>query len=91
MDLSWPPTPTHSVYGVTPKETYLGLPKKMCLLSSQDMANLIKEAHSGSYLYCSDIARAYHQLPLDPADWPLVCFIIDDRYYADISLFLGLC
>ena len=86
MDLSWPPSPGHSINGSTPKETYLGLHKMMHLQSAQYMADFIKKAGKGAYLYCQDITRAYCQLPLDPADWPLVCFAINSRYYADISL-----
>ena len=50
------------------------------------MADLIKQAGSGCYLYCIDIARAYRQLPLDPLDWPLVCFMVKEKFYTDISL-----
>ena len=28
----------------------------------------------GAWLFSCDAARAYRQLPLDPADWPPVCF-----------------
>ena len=42
-------------------------------------------------MFCCDIARAYRQLPLDPADWPLVCRKTQGRYCIDISLLFGLC
>ena len=32
------------------------------------------------------MGRACRQLPLDPADWPLVCFTFEGAYYIDISL-----
>ena len=90
MDLSWAHAPGHSTNRDTPKETYLGLHKKMDLPSAQDMVDCIKKAVKGAYLYCRDITRAYHQLPLDPAEWLLVCFIIDSRYYTDISISFAL-
>ena len=87
MDLSWPAPPAHIILtGAHPDRfTWTSL-KKMHLPSPPDMATLIKKAGAGSYLYCRYIAREYHQLQLDPADWPLVCFVVDHQYYADISL-----
>ena len=70
MDLSWPLPPAASINGVTPKDTYLGMPQKMHLASTQDLAQLIHQARKGAHLYCCDISCAYHQLPLDLVDWP---------------------
>ena len=44
----------------------------------------------GSFLFPKDVARAYRQLPLDPRDWPLVCFTVEDRFYMDIIVPFGL-
>ena len=41
-------------------------------------------------MWLIDVARAYRQLPLDPGDWPLICFQFEGRYYIDISLSVGL-
>ena len=62
----------------------------MHLPSAGDYCDLIKSAGRGCYLYATDVARAYRQLPLDPADWPLVCFLFEGRYFVDISLPFGL-
>ena len=59
MDLSWPAPPSCSVNEGTPTETYLGRPQKMHLPSAQEMVDLIKQAGTGCYLYCRDIARVY--------------------------------
>ena len=40
----------------------------------------------GAFLYSCNIAQAYRQLLLDPADCPLVCLNVDGRFFADISL-----
>ena len=90
MDLSWPPPPGASVNGGTPTDTFLGVAKKMHLPSADDLCNLIRRVGKGCYLYATDVAHAYRQLPLDPRDWPLVCFTFDGRFYADISLPFGL-
>ena len=70
---------------------YLGICKKMHLPSTCPRhGRSHKKAGNVAYLYCQDVARIYCQLQLDPADWPLVCFVIDSKYYADISLPFGL-
>ena len=56
-----------------------------------DIADLIWQVGKSSYLFCCDIARAYHQLPLDPGDRPLVCLKTQGRYFIDVSLSFGLC
>ena len=74
MDLSWPLPPGSSVNGGITKDIYLGVPKKMRLPSPLDLASLIREEGRGAWLFSCDVSRAYRQFPLDPADWPLVCF-----------------
>ena len=69
----------------------MGNPKKMHLPSTQDMARCIRQTGKGAFLYCCDVPYVYCQLPLDPADWPLVCFAVDRRYYTDVSLPFSLC
>ena len=88
MDLSWPLSPWCSMNGGTRKDTFHGQHHKMHLLSAQDLANITKKVGKGVYPYCRDIARAYCQLPLDPCDWPLVCFDHDGSYYANVRLTL---
>ena len=86
MDLSWPLPPGFSVNGCTPKESFLGVHKKMHLPSASDFCDLIRKAGRGCFLFATDVARAYDQLPLDPTDWPLVCFTFEGRFFVDISL-----
>ena len=80
MDLSLPAPPGHNVNGGTPTDTYLGIPKRMHLPFSQDMADLIKAAGPGCFLYCRDIATAYRQQSINPADWSLVCFVVEGHF-----------
>ena len=49
-------------------------PQKMRLTLAQYFASLIRRAGKGAWLFSCDISRVYQQLPLDAADWPLVCF-----------------
>ena len=62
----------------------------MHLPSASDFCDIIRKAERGCYLYATDMARAYRQLPLDPADWLLICFLFEGRYFIDISLPFGL-
>ena len=50
------------------------------------MADLIHRTGRGSYMFCCDIARVYRPLPLDPADWLLICLKAQDKYFVDVSL-----
>ena len=75
MALSSPLPPGSSVSGGTPKDTYLGVPKKIRHPSGLDLASLIREAGRGAWLFSCDVSRADRSSPFDPADWPLVCFL----------------
>ena len=37
----------------------------------------------------TDVARDHCQLPLIPADWPLICFCFEGRFFVDVNLPLG--
>ena len=71
-------------------DSFLCVPKKMHLPSASDLCDLIRKAGRGCFLYTTDVARTYRQLPLDPRDWPLVCFMFEGRFFADISFPFGL-
>ena len=73
-----------------PQRVILGVQKKMHLPSAADFCDLIRQAGRGCCLYAIDVPRAYHQLPLDLADWPLICFCFEGRLYIDVSLPFGL-
>ena len=90
-DISWPLSPLHSVNGCTPKDEFLGVPKKMNLPLAEDLCSLIHKSGRGCYMYSTDIPRVYWQLLLDTGDWPLVSFNFDSYFFfVDISLPFGL-
>ena len=74
LDLSWPHLPQGNINGGIPRDCYLWAPKKMHLHSPSDFVEHIRRAGKWAWLYSTDIARAYRQLPLGPLDWPLICF-----------------
>ena len=74
MDLSWPLPSSPCVNGGMPSDTYLGVFKKMRLPSAQDLTSFTRKVGSGGWLLHCGVTRAYCQLPVNPADWPLVCY-----------------
>ena len=62
----------------------------MNLLAAEDLCALIRKAGKGCFMYSTDVLQAFHQLPLDPGDWPLVCFTFDNSFFVDLSLPFGL-
>ena len=57
---------------------------------AQHLADNIRRAGKGALMYSCNVAIAYQQLPLNPADWPLICFSDRGRYYIDASLPFGM-
>ena len=90
MDLCWALPPSRSINGSTPRDTFFGQSRKIHLPSAHNLSCLIHHAGKGAYLYSKDVAHAYRQLPLNPADWPLVCFQFEGRFFNDVSLPFGL-
>jgi hypothetical protein len=90
VDLSWPQPPLHSVNAGTPTETYLGVPTKMKLPSTEDLCQRIRLAGPGCYMYSADVARAYRQIPLDPTGYCLMCVKTKSGYFVDLSLPFGM-
>ena len=68
-----------------------GSQQKMYLHSNEDLCVLIRKAGRWHFIFFTDVRRAYCQLPLDPGDWPLVCFNFEDSFHVDRSLSLALC
>ena len=85
MDLLCPLSRAYSWNGSTPKDT-LGKLKKMHLPATHDIAKFVHRAEIGAYLYSAGIVRAYRQLTLDPADWLLLCFRFEGRFFTDVSV-----
>ncbi len=90
MDLSFPQPPRNSVNGGTPTEFYFGEKAKLRLPSPRDLCHLIRKHGKGCYLYSADIARAFRQLPLDPADWSLTCIQDGRNFFIDVSIPFGM-
>jgi hypothetical protein len=89
MDLSFPKDPLHSVNSGTPTESYIGTPAKLHLPSPQTLAQLIKAAGRGCYIYSLDVARAFRQLPVCPSSMSWLGLRTPRGIYVDLSLPFG--
>ena len=74
IDLSWPLLQGINVNGSTPTDWFMGELNILNLSSAGDLCDLIRQVGRGCFLYATDITRGYLQLPLEPGDWPVICF-----------------
>ena len=58
----------------------------MHLPSARDMMDIIRKVGHSCFLYFCDLSQAYRQLPLDLADWLLVCIKVQKQFLINISL-----
>ena len=77
MDSSWPLPPGVSVNGGTPRESFLGTPKKMHLESASDLCDLIRRTGKGCFLVCHRCGQGL--LPVSPGPQGLASCLFDIR------------
>ena len=80
----------HSLNNNTPCYTYLNEPFEYDFPKVEDFKRIVLECGVGSYLWKRDLSRYYLQLPLDPTEYPLVCFIWRSSLFFFVSLMFGL-
>jgi hypothetical protein len=73
----------------TPKSTYLGEPIKVTLPAMSDISKLIVRHGRGCHMYVIDLARAYRNLKVDPADIHMLGMEANGNYYVDLSVPFG--
>ena len=88
MDLSWPPD--LSVNDAIQGEWYVDGKMSITLPTVDYMEGRLLQLGRGAYLYKTDLARGYRQLRVDPADWPLLGFTHEGKYYFDLCPPFGL-
>ena len=88
VDLSWPDG--LSVNDGIQTDWYLDGPARITLPTVDYMEGRLLELGRGAYLYKTDLARGYRQLRVDPADWPLLGFHHNGKWYMDICPPFGL-
>ena len=79
-----------SLNSCTPQDTYLDQPFTYDFPKIEDFKRFIISCGQGSYLWKRDLSRYYLQLPVDPTEYPLLCFVWRQRMFFFCSLMFGL-
>jgi len=89
LDLSWPDG--SSVNDSISKDFYLSV-KRLTLTypTVNDIADRIVQFGPGCLLFKRDLKCAYHQLPVDPYDYPMLGYSWRDQLFFDVRLPMGL-
>ena len=74
----------------TISDMYLDTPCLYNYPKVDDFRDLIVREGQGSYIWKRDLSRFYLQIPLDPREYPRVCYIWRNRFFFFTSLMFGL-
>lgn len=74
----------------TPQEMYLSQPFTYDFPKVEDFKRFVLECGQGSYIWKRDLSRYYLQLPVDPIEYPLLCFVWRKQMFFFCSLMFGL-
>ena len=80
----------NSINNAVDKSEYLGSPTDLHYPSVDDLVALILEVGTGCALFKTDLKKYYRQIFYDPGCVHLVGFRVEDLFYWDISLSMGL-
>ena len=87
-DLSFPDN--CSVNSLIPKDVYLGEDFCLRLPGVDRLAEFIRYKGAGCHIFKLDLRRAYRQIPVDPADYHLLGFSVDEQFYFHLVMPFGL-
>ena len=88
LDLSYPEGGRTVNAGIT-KNCLDGLPHSYTLPTVEDLATYVRLMGQSSYLWKSDLSRAYKQVRADPGDIPLLGFTFQGATYLDVTPSFG--
>ena len=88
MDLSWPPG--RSVNDGIGKNQFLGFQTKLQFPTIDVMARRIWELGPTALMFKVDLSRFFRQIPLDPAEYSLMCFTWGGKVWFDLVSPMGL-
>lgn len=80
----------YSLNNGTPTDVYLNQTFSYDFPKVEDFKRFVLECGPGCYLYKRDLSRYYLQLPVDPSEYPLLCFIWRKKLFFFVSLMFGL-
>ena len=88
IDLSFPPG--ESVNDGMIKDNYMGKVVKLTFPRVDDLALRIYTLGKAAMMFKIDLSRYFRQLPLDPGDYSLIGYVIDNKLYFDKMLPMGM-
>ena len=87
IDLSWPHGASVNQY--TKANEYLGTAFKLNYPSVDTFVERLVSLGRGCHMLKIDLSRAFRQLKVDPADYPLLCLKWQGSYYLDTAYAFG--
>ena len=78
-----------SVNAATPEKEFLGLPAEFNFPKVDQFEEMIVQLGAGCLMWKSDLSRFFMQLPIDPFDFNLMCFLWRDNVFFYIHLPYG--
>ena len=88
VDLSFPQG--ESVNDGMIKNNYLGFETELTFPKTDDLALRIAYLGRGACMFKIDLSRYFRQIPLDPADYSMVGYIVDGELFFDKVLPMGM-
>ena len=88
LNLSFPVG--RSVNDGIPKDNYLGFCVKLRFPSGDDLAKRMFELGKDCWMFKMDLEGAFRQMPLDLADYGLIGYMWEGKFYFDLVLPMGL-
>ena len=79
-----------SLNNCTPQDTYLSEPFSYDFPKIEDFKRLVIKCGTGSFCWKRDLSRYYLQLPVDPTEYPLLCFVWRALMFFFCALMFGL-
>ena len=79
-----------SLNNCTPQDTYLNQTVAYDFPKIEDFKRIVLSCGQGSYLWKRDLSRYYLQLPVDPTEYPLLCFVWRFMMFFFCALMFGL-
>ena len=79
-----------SLNDCTPHDTYMEQPFTYDFPKIEDFKRIVLRGGRGSFLWKRDLSRYYLQLPVDPIEYPLLCFVWRLTMFFFTALMFGL-
>ena len=80
----------NSLNNNTPSDHYVGMPIHYAYPKIEDFKKLVLKCGKGCFIWKRDLSRYFLQIPLDPMEYPKVCFVWRGSIFFFCGLMFGL-